>query len=412
MILSAFLGETLFAQQEQPPQGIIVLRGGYRYMMDQTKKYDDSGKLVGLGDEFYTKLNIYEFLSDGLDKDDGSSLISLLKKIAGSNLIKPLLNQDLGEITGDVNAKVRAKYVALAFGITDRLTIALAPTWISAKVDVNMNYNENESIKKPLGGLVANYIKENFDSILDSYLTGMDYKTLDTWRYSGRGDTRLMLMYGRDKPWTRRLRSIQLFDLQLSLPTGYLEKPEILNDVTLERGYYHLSLRFLQKVVIKRIFWVDGSVRFGYSFPRTKEVRVPLPGSDQTLVGKDRQVKADWKPGHEFEFMFNTSGYLFGFIKPRFTLGYKQHLEDKYSGSLEGNWKKLSEGTASTQFYTEASLGIDTSYLYERKRFKVPFMIDMSYHHPLKAKNSNDERFLEFTLNLFIPTPLYPYKIF
>lgn len=412
LIISAVFVPKAFSQYELMPEGIGVYGMAYRGYSEQTQKYNNSGNLESLAAPFNKTLSGKNLL-DGAMGDDLKQLAEELKKFDGESTRKDsLLNTiNLGSLHGDVKGKINAKYLGLGYGLTKNISIFTGIPWVSASVDARLYFdgeNNSQLIKQRLGNLAFKVLTDGLDkashlsaNMVNDSLKEMGYQSINHWENTGLGDILIGSVIGRETPFHKYFKSLQSITTTLSIPTGYVDSPDILTDISIGNGYYLLTNRFSQRVIYKEKYWLGLEGTFGLSFNTKLSKRVPV--KSETLVDQSRKITCNYIPGNDIDFGL-SGGRVFSFLKLASKIGYKSHFKDKYTGSLKGNYDKLSENSDMSQLYTEPSILIDTTQLYKNKKFPIPFFLQLSGHFPLSAKNSIDEKYFELSIRSFFAT--------
>jgi len=194
-----------------------------------------------------------------------------------------------------------------------------------------------------------------------------------------------------------------MFTVMLNVPTGYVEDPDILTDVSFGRGYYGVESSVKQGFTISDRFLLSGEGGFGLNLPTSMEKRVPE--ETEAIIAQDRKTTVDLTPGQDLKFS-GSAGIRFGFLTLSTKLGQQMHFRDTYSGSIEGNYDKLAETSEKSQTFIEMGGTISTLELFHQKKFMVPFIVNAKYHMPIAAKNSIDDRYFQISLVSFFKTPM------
>ena len=95
------------------------------------------------------------------------------------------------------------------------------------------------------------------------------------------------------------------------------------------------------------------------------------------------------------------AGYAGDLVNASVRVADKRHYNDKYSGSLEGNYIQLGEESDARIGYAQLGLGFTTTNLFKRGKFIYPMMIDVGYNHPLYGIHATDERFYSVAITGF-----------
>src|SRR5690606_4514189 len=126
-------------------------------------------------------------------------------------------------------------------------------------------------------------------------------------------------------------------------------------------------------------------------------VRRRVPDEDEMLVARERSSNVKFDPGDDVE----TAAYATMSI-PYWSFGYRfgmnRHFGDRYSGSLEGNYDKLSENSDSKEIYHEFSAGFDTIKAFQRRKFIYPFTLTLTRHMPIYAMNTYNNEYWQLSL--------------
>ena len=79
-----------------------------------------------------------------------------------------------------------------------------------------------------------------------------------------------------------------------------------------------------------------------------------------------------------------------------------RHFSDKYSGSVVGNYEKLSSNSDTELITHEVGVTINTVDAYQRKEFMIPLMARLTASFPLTGYNSPNFEYYEFSLTSFL----------
>ena len=129
-----------------------------------------------------------------------------------------------------------------------------------------------------------------------------------------------------------------------------------------------------------------------------------VPDGEDKIVGADRKSSVDWTPGREVV----AVGYIGGGTKlltATASYGIKRHYVDKYTGSMEGNYGLLADGSDQTQNYGEIGVSLSTVDAYARKKFAIPMIVSFLAHETMSGVNVTKEQYFELSLTSFFQTP-------
>lgn len=415
IVLSAMLiaGEKATAG-DSLQQGIGMYQLGQRSYSEQLFSYDQNGEKVPLGSRFDRNFDGQTLLS-GKAGAELKRLADELKRYEGSNpQAEGLLNRiNLGSMTGDVKANVNARFLGLGFGLNDSLMVFMAVPFVTASVESEISFDGNnnaQAIKSELGDLAFEELKQGLDrasqlneqqlrqSILDA-----GYAPFETWEHKGYGDIRLGLKTGFASRMAKGLKLLTSISPVLEIPTGYVENPDLLTDISFGKGYYSLGIAVDERLVMARTFWIGVDGSFAENFNAKMKKRVPV--ENETLPTADRKTTVSIAPGDDVD-TAGSVGATFGWVSASYRAGVKRHFKDGYSGALSGNYEALSENSDKYQLYQQAKLTFSTAGAYKRKSFPVPLILSLSANQPLEAKNSSDEKYYELSIASFFKTAM------
>lgn len=413
MFAALFIAPRVWSQ-ETLPQGIGLYQFGQRTYAEQVESYNHAGNKVPIGSRFDRSFDGQTMLS-GKAGADLKRLADELVRFEGSNpSTSGLLNRlTLGDMTGEVKANVNARFVGLGFGINDSLTFFFGVPYISATVESEVfltGENNAQLIKNELGDLAYDELKDgldeasrlNVDTVRQNILDA-GYEPFEKWEHSGYGDMRLGFRAAFSNRLGSGLRVLTVVSPTLELPTGYVEQPDLLTDVSFGKGYYALHLGLEERLLMGRSFWLGGDGTFTENF--STKIAKRLPEDNETLVAADRKTTVTMVPGDDVDTGVSI-GAAFGWFTSSYRMGVKRHFSDSYSGSLSGNYEALSVDSSTYQQYQQVKLAMSTADAFRRKLFLVPFILSLTANQPVTARNSTDETYYELSIASFFSTPM------
>ncbi len=410
IVVFSFLTSCFFASNSQakPYSALVLPKGSGLFKLSYrsgtvTETYDDQGKMVPTGDAIRTDLNAANMISiDGRLAELVKELNEYGKMENGLRLGDSLL---LGTVTANAKAQINASVLQLGYGITRNISIFGALTHVRASVDAKLQMKSNNNalqIAESLGDLAYDQVKEGLTlasrvSVTDveGAIVSKGYKPVENWENSGIGDVYAGFIYGQAWRINRKFIYDLAFVPNLSIPTGYVEQPDYLQDVSVGTGTYRLGLGINQLARFKSSA-LGFNVNYSHGFASTREKRVPL--SDEPLIDKNRSTEVQYSPGDEMSAEVLVKQKLWRAIGLGYRVGHFQHSEDSYSGKLVGNYDALSSGSDKSKNYQEMEISFDTVSMFKRKKFAYPFAVALSYHDIFDALNTDDLNYWQFSL--------------
>lgn len=385
-----------------------------------TDKYDETGTKMPIGDTLSRVFSGPELLN-GNGGSDMQMLAEEIKKYDGDNSGPDSLANRLylGNIKGDVTGKIAAYGFGLGFGLTDNITIYGGAPYLNVSVDAKLIYdgtgNNAKQIKDELGDIAFDELKEGLDKAaalnqetIEQQITSFDYAPLGKWEKAGMGHFFVGLRAG----WKKRLSSVWTYGfgpaVELTLPTGYTDNPDILQDVAFGEPYYSLKTNVDQQFSLIKKFHIG--LHTGYTLNLSNSVEKRVPEDKEQFIPIDRKIKVKITPGDDTDLAVSF-GFTMPFFEINFRTGMKRHFSDAYSGSIEGNYNTLALNSDKEVMYNQISLSFETVNAYTANKFGFPFILTGTARIPMKARNTMDvERYYEVSFASFLPTPLADLK--
>jgi hypothetical protein len=424
-ILAVSYSDDAVAQQTLP-KGVGLFRLGYRQYLSSNYEYDAVGNHISTASKYGLNIDSSMIPTDSIDtmgaineKLEGKPLLSGLAKIFGGlvdtqNIVDSAIkDKDFGKIGLDADVSSDAKYLAIGFGLTNKLTIYAAVPYVNVSISPKLKYTppalstSGNSIDKMIDEKISE-MKADIPDLANDYIKDLGYESLDTWEYSGIGDIQLGLVFANTFNLSSSFNTDSVITTNFYLPTGYQKSADRLHDTDrISLGYYQLEALFSQSLVYKKGLNIGVDAGFGYGFATSMERRLPELNSS-ALLGIDRKTTVNLDPGMDMDFGAST-GVKMGIFGLGYRVAYKTHDMDKYSGEMIGDYSALSRDKSSLLYQTP-SISIDTTNLYLRKKFPIPFNLKAQILLPISGQNIGDQTSFEITLQSYFMTPMASLK--
>ncbi len=310
----------------------------------------------------------------------------------------------VGDYNADLRAHVRVIAPIIAYGLTDKLTLAIAVPWYQAATNVDVGFQPSalgQSFINRLSGdpnyqLSAAHVAGNKlnDAVgeLQKKLTDNGYKNLDSWRQSAWGDTTLAAKY--------LLFTSEHFKTASTLgvvaPTGRKDDPNILTDLPFSDGSWDSFAQIIFDFPITKDVVVNQFSKYTYQFKNRREIR--LVTEAEAIEGSTDMVTI--KMGDHV-----TSGASLQY-EPRWGLvtgigaEYFRKFGDRYD-TEDLVAEKYQKDTAQTSWRNTVKLGFSTVPLYQDKKVAVPFIISAMYSQHKSSVSMPTNDILTVDVNLY-----------
>lgn len=381
-----------------------VLPIGIRNLTIKQLHTDLVNKTTSSGDyeNLASKLNKDLLFKDAINKESGFKK----KEIEAFMLANGYTPQDaLGRFSANMTAIVDVTAPLFSYGITDKVTMAIAVPFYSAKTRTEIGFKSNSSAFSLVEKLDSPYINQTAkgretgaklnqaEEQLNVKLTDNGYQELGEWSGQGVGDITLAAKYRFLNGDVFRAATTNGF----VLPTGRTDDPDILTDLPFGDGTfdYFTQIAFDQK--IDADVTVNQYMKYTYQFEAQGEFRMKTEANPLEV---EKQV-ITYQPGQKTEAGMSMqfapqSGYLFGFG----IIGSKKD-GDRYNVADEAVRSELQRDTNATATYTEIRFGYTSIPAFQRKEAAVPYALSFDLKKHLASLNTPTGDLLTMNLGVF-----------
>jgi hypothetical protein len=312
--------------------------------------------------------------------------------LKGSLISQNIEEQDVvGKTSGAVNAFVNVNVPVLAFGVTERWTMALAiPVY-----DVQINADTGFVVTPQGQGFLKNLAKsspvdaasasDKLTNPLASKLQQLGYQPVSSEKFHKMGDAKVVSKY---QVFSDDENKVAL-KTDLTLPTGTAPNPDKLVDFPTGDGQYAVGLGAIwdHHLVSKWQYTLYGLSNLPISNKISK--RIPLSQEDplsSDFENVTRRGGEQFVFGNAIQYGETTNGFYanVGYV-------YQYMNSIKWSGSFYSSerYGLLNQQTPEQSLTSVvSSIGYSTIQSYRDKSFPVPLQANLTYGHPLSGKNT------------------------
>ena len=386
------------------PEGIIAWQAGYRSYKSQSNAFDSNFQLRPIGADYTISFN-NDMLLSGKAGKDLQRLATVLESVGDPSETR----LDLGVLKQHVSADLSASIFGLAYGASPDLTIFFGVPWTTADVKNTVEFsgtNNSLAILDKLGNMAFDELRQGLEkaSLLDaatirSSIESENYGPIDRWQYSGIGDFVIGAKTGFNIEVFDGMPFAIEYSPSMNLPTGHSDDPDLINDVALGKGYIAIAQSANERIHVTPFLLLGLDQMYSYNFDARVQRRVPE--DSESVVAANRKTNVLQNPGDDYElgiFLELGSGMLRGNMR----VASHRHFSDKYSGSVVGNYEKLSSNSDTELITHEVGVTINTVDAYQRKEFMIPLMARLTASFPLTGYNSPNFEYYEFSLTSFL----------
>ena len=315
------------------------------------------------------------------------------------------LDQSIGTFSADLQGRVSVVAPVFSYGLTEKLTLALAIPYYRASTAVEMGFKPNPNAQTFLTTLTqpsnnqtqsAREAAEKFNSAveeLNKKLARNGYSRLDTWEGQGLGD---IVVAAKHQTFASEY-FIAALTGGVNAPTGRGDDPDLLTDLPFGDQQWDVFAQAAFDQPLVAGIGLNEYAKYTYQAPGRKSIRAKT--EDEAIEVELKRVsfklgdKVDAGVSLVYEPAFGlTTGIGRSLFRKR---------GDQYRGlSLESEteWEKGSDQSAD---YNEYKLGYSTVPAYQQGTFKVPFSVGLEFKQHVKSRNMPVSDLAQAELSLF-----------
>ncbi|OUR96654.1 hypothetical protein A9Q84_09935 [Halobacteriovorax marinus] len=327
--------------------------------------------------------------------------------------INPQAYEDFsfGEYSAEGKGEVSVNGFGLGWGLTNRLTAYFSVRVYSANVELsiertkgnnhqntvnqlnqNTNLTSEQRLIKDITAQLPDAKKELLQSIIVNYY---NYKPIGNWEAQGLGDLEVGAIY--------RLTDASNWGAAIAgglvLPTGRIDDPDILQDISFGDGQTDV---FAELLIGRRLFYksidLDLGIRYTYQTASTKNLRVP-----ESYEFPLSKYKSDFKEklGNKLEL---TVGPTFE-INKQYSIaaayGYQNQGKAKYESEHTLANEILARNSDSESHNVKLSAQFNTVNLYKAHQFVMPLAVTLTGQKKIAGKNTPNNSQYEIDFKFF-----------
>lgn len=314
-------------------------------------------------------------------------------------------SEAVGSFTADLNGRISVLAPISSYGITDRLTVALAVPVYTASTSVSVGFQPNATAAAFLASLsqpennqtaLAREAGEKLNNAvgqLNTKLTDNNYHALEDWNGQGVGDITLASKY-------RFLGTARLggaFTSGLVAPTGRTDDPDILTDIPFGDGQWDIFGQFGFDQVAFGGLMFNQFGKYTVQLPDRKDVRAIEEDEEIEVQYTSTKFKLGDKIDAGTSLQWNPS---FGLVSG---VGYTyfRKFGDVYRDVEPETKGLLEKKTDQVAHNSEVQFGYSTLPHYQAGNIAVPFEVKVTYIRQMSSRNLPVTDLAQFDLNLF-----------
>jgi hypothetical protein len=386
-----------FEDTKVMPKGIRRL--SLRYIStDISQKTDNSGAALELEKPLTKQLTFKDIL-----KGEGDPL---KRELTHGFLIYEGFSeeQSVGGFTADLRGRVNVYAPIFTYGLSDKVTLAMAMPIYDMSMAVNMGFKSNETGQKFLDSLANSYNNNVSSSVeaggkinnavskLNEKLATNGYKPLNYWSDKGPGDLQLIaksLVYNNDPLRTSVMGGVVA-------PTGRIDDPNNLIDKGFGDGQWDILGGVTADFSLGSLATVSPFAKYTYQLPGSKKVRM---ATDEEAIEVESKT-VNFKLGDKVESGISVQSESESGFGGGVGMNWSNKYRDYYNAPSQSK-VKLERDTNESQSFLEAEVYYSGVKAYKRGELIVPFETKLNYKRQLASKNAPVTHFVQLETGVF-----------
>lgn len=377
------------------PGGINSLRYN-RVFAKASNRYNTTGyskPMATLFDKGLTFKDLTSISDSTSDPTERGGLKGFLKS-SGYDL-----NDDVGQVTGDVRVATTVEVPVFVHGITDQLTIALALPIYRYTINIDSGFQASPTLKKFAKQLKDEKrlyeLNELIDNINDPTRTAareFNYEPFESQQGKEQGDLRTVLKYRL----LNRTKMGLAFRLDIVAPTGKEKDHNQMVDFPAGDGQWDAGL------AVTYDYYVNPNVHltatFGYLREFSDHVAERVPYREDSKISPDVDLEMERNLGDHFHAQVGTDFGIIKGVSGKFAYNYQYKQKDVYNGSLYASqrYKWLEKDTSQMAQTILLDIGYSTIPYVLSSDFLLPLEFHLSYLAFVKGRNVANDPIINF----------------
>jgi len=378
------------------PKGVRSARvGGVTTMVDSW--YDGGSQDVTVASPLIQELS-YERLLRA--ENDESLKLNIESQLKAKGIP---LDTIAGTSLADLNTRVTATIPALAMGVTDSWTLAVAVPVVHTRVDEATSFDSTPGLQKVVDEFAqkgrgdTKTIESKLNDVIATELDNKGYLPLEDREMTEVGDinliSKLRLYNGYSVKWA-------LTNL-LVIPTGRTRAINRLIDPAAGDGQWDFGTTSQMAFPITSKFRLLHEVGYLVQLPDTQDTRIPVSSGE--ILSRDVDLGARRDMGDIAHTMFGMMYQPFNFL----TLGlgyqaaYKQ--QDRWQGDIVDPSRYELIGQFTEQYMQAAILqvGATSVQAYRAKQFPIPLTANLTYSRAFDGRHVRNNNVWSANVSLY-----------
>lgn len=378
------------------PRGVRSLSvSGMNTMVDNW--HNNLGQVTGVAEPFNQDLTYARLLKAEPDTNLKLNVESQLRSKGVD------LNQIAGRSTADINTRAVVTVPALAYGLTERWTLAVAVPIVYTNIQVATGFVGTPELQALVNDFAqqsrkqTKIIQDKLHDVIATELSGKGYQPLTNQEQTQIGDLRVVAKYLAHQS----LSSSWALQSTFAFPTAQVREIDRVVDPTPGDGQFDYGLTSILEIPVNGQWRILQEVGYTIQFADTRATRIPY--SEYERLSRDDDPRAKRDVG---DLMHASLGALYSpwhylSFGGSYTVAYKER--DQWRGALASADRYRALGVETEQYlqaaYFQASLS--TVQAYRNGSFSLPMMATAGVGQVLDGRNVRSDPLWSLNMSLF-----------
>ncbi|HRK06244.1 MAG TPA: transporter [Pseudobdellovibrionaceae bacterium] len=368
------------------------------YTTEIERKWDGHGGYRALASGFNKAVNFQDLIEAEAEASDRAQLKGYLQaKSIG-------VTQEVGEAEGQVNARATATVPVLAYGLSERWTLAAIVPVVYTQVNVSTGWRSNSDFQTLLDGLSKEgqhakkmSFQERLHNVVATKVAGYNYAPLADQQNQEIGDVSLgvkhLLHKDDDVAWVMAARVVA--------PTGRISDPNKVVDVAPGDGQWDVGVSTTAEWRISPRWSSIASAGYMHQMASEKSKRIPFRRNETLTPDVDTRVTE--KLG---DMLSSSAGVKYQPVDA-WSIGLQYSLQykgpDVYRGSAyeAERYEWMSTDTEQELQSAQAGVTYSTIPAFRAGQFLIPLETTLSLASTLGGRNTGKVDLLAWELALY-----------
>ncbi len=378
------------------PKGVRNVRvGGISTMVDGW--YNDTGVTAGVAEPFNQQLSYGRLL-----KAESNENLKLNVESQLRNKGVPL-DTIAGTSYADINTRAVVTLPAIAYGLTEKWTVAIAVPIVYTNLSVATGFVGTPQLQQLVDDFSqksqkqTGLIEEKLTDVIATEISNKGYKPLASEEQTRLGDVVLVAKFLA----FQNLNYSWALTNTFTLPTAHVRDVNKVVDPTPGDGQFDYGIASTIEVPINGRISLINQTGYTIQFADTRETRIPI--SKEERLSRDVDYGANRDLGDQVYSSFGGTfavNPIFG-IGGSYTLAYKER--DQWRGGMASPERYEVLGVETEQFMQAvfAQTTFSTVSLFQAKKFPVPMMASLGVGKVIDGRNVRHNSIWSMDVSVF-----------